>query len=140
MNRRTVPDGTGNGDGGSNVPAHASVGDKFTVFQEYRGYILDGGGHDGTGANPHSRGQKRLSAAYKELLIEIEVMPANNNANAPLMIAPATIAEVMNRVTSGFSDRDYGTGIRAYWGHDDIVTSVTMPKHQVFADQNAAWL
>jgi hypothetical protein len=103
-------------DGGTNMPGHKTKGDGLTVFQEYRGFILDGGGHDGDGANPHGGGHLRLSPAVKELLVEVDAMVFAQGITPGIANKPTGgITTVMNKVSQGFSDNDNGAGIRMYW-------------------------
>ena len=102
--------------GGRNLPPHRSVGDSLTVFQEYRGFILDGGGFDGLGQNGHAGGHMRLSPAYKELLLEVDTMPQAEVGGMP---AANDLRTMMERVARGYSDRDNGAGIRPYWVVDE---------------------
>jgi hypothetical protein len=52
-----------------------TAGDHVSVFSEYRGFILDGGGFDAGGQNGHTGGHKRLSPARKEALLEVDHTP-----------------------------------------------------------------
>ena len=53
------------------MPAHKAPRDSLSVLQEYRGFILDSGSFDGAG---QGGGHTRLSPAYKELLVETDMM------------------------------------------------------------------
>jgi len=111
------------------LPAHEEKGDSLTVEQEYRGFVLDGGGFDAWGGGAHSGGHTRLSPVYKELLVEVDVM-----ANIP-----ATLEEIKGALafsSQGFSDADNGAGLRMYWVIDD-----TDAEHDVFDDDmdRIAW-
>ena len=59
-------------DGSGPCVAQASKGDGITVCEEYRGFILDGGGFDGNGQNGHPGGHRRLCPARKEILLEVD--------------------------------------------------------------------
>jgi hypothetical protein len=52
---------------------HETKGDALTVLTEYRGFILDGGGVKADGTGAHGGGHLRLSAARKEVLLEVDV-------------------------------------------------------------------
>lgn len=109
------PDGA-NADGGRDLGTHKTQDDSLTVFQEYRGFILDGGGFDGTGQNGHAGGHKRLSPAFKELLVEVDAMPKASVASMP---TSADLKTVLELVAKGFSDRSNGAGVRVYWVVDE---------------------
>jgi len=119
------------GDGGRNLPAHKTAGDSLTPLQEYRGFILDGGGFDGNGANGHAGGHKRLSPVYKELLLEVDKM-----TGVLAMPVEADFNGILSNVAKGFSNATTGAGIRLYWVVDN-------PRvlHQLFqsADEEVAW-
>ncbi len=102
---------------GQKMGNHAAAGDGRTVLQEYRGFILDGGGHDWAGANPHPGGHVRLSPAYKELLVEVDAMEAVTH-----MPDRAGIAGWMDTVAIGMSQAEDGAGIRMFYIIDDIAT------------------
>ena len=51
------------------LPEHKTAGDSLIVRQEYRGFVVDGGGYDWNGRNPHPGGHTRLSPVFKELLV-----------------------------------------------------------------------
>lgn len=114
-NELADPDGA-NADGGRDLVAHKSAGDSLSVFQEYRGFVLDGGGFDDAGQNGHAGGHKRLSPAFKELLVEVDAMPKASVANMP---TAAELRTVMEGVSKGYSDRNNGAGIRVYWVVDE---------------------
>lgn len=131
------PDGPTNTDGGTNLPAHKTVGDSLTVLQEYRGFILDGGaGHTG--------GHKRLSTARKELLVEVDVMDGlqwDTNGDGVINASDYSFAwsdalPVMDIVSLGFADPSAGTGIDLYYLVDE-----TAAKYQLFASYSdrEAW-
>ena len=118
------PDGAGNSDGGADMPDHHAEGDSLTVAQEYRGFILDGGGHDWNGENAHTGGHARLSPVYKELMAETDIM-----AGCPHMPTLADLKDkVLNKVAKGFSDKSEGAGIRFYW----VIDETAAAPHTVF--------
>jgi hypothetical protein len=59
---------------GPNETQQKTVGDRLTVLQEYRGFLLDGGGfgRDGTGGFTGQQKHVRLSPARKEALLEVD--------------------------------------------------------------------
>lgn len=97
-------------------------GDSHTMLEEYRGYILDGGGLDGGGKNGHTGGHLRLNPARKEILVEVD--KARNVANED--VPPSTLAGAMNLASGVFSNtavdgagRERGAGIYMYWVADE---------------------
>jgi hypothetical protein len=60
-------------DGPGPLVAQKTEGDHIPVFDEYRGFILNGGGFDGTKMKS-TGGHLRLSPARKEALIEVDSM------------------------------------------------------------------
>ena len=142
---RRDPDGPNNADGGHNMPPHKREGDGLDVFQDYRGFILDGGGYDWEGENPHPGGHKRLSPALKELLVEVDIMGAGHT---PMDVRVRAIDEdgkvyekvvkppmpplrdfetVMEYVSEGFSDRINGSGARLYYVFDNTDVQRAIP-------------
>ncbi len=115
-------------DGGRNMVPHKTPGDSLTTLQEYRGFILDGGGFDGAGANGHAGGHKRLSPAYKELLVEVDAMSGFAAA-----LTPAQLTAVLGAVANGYSNATNGAGIRVYW----VVDEASVP-NVVFQDASVA--
>jgi len=120
-------DGTVNADGGRNLPPHKTAGDSLTHLQEYRGLLLDGGGI--TGALIPS-GHLRLSPAYKELLVETDIM-----GGIARMPNPAAIRSIINSAAAAYGNIDTGAGIRMYWVVDGDVNG--MP-HTAFNSQDQA--
>jgi SdrD B-like domain len=112
-----------NTDGGRDLGKHKTQGDSLTAWQEYRGFILDGGGYDGAGNNGHAGGHKRLSPAFKELLIEVDAMPKANVAKMP---TAAELKTVMETASKGFSNQTNGAGIRLYWVVDEPVSTYAL--------------
>ena len=144
-NEKRDPDGPNNADGGYDMPPHKREGDGLDVFQEYRGFILDGGGYDWEGENPHPGGHKRLSPALKELLVEVDIMGAGHT---PMDVRVRAIDEdgkvyekvvkppmpplrdfetVMEYVSEGFSDRINGSGARLYYVFDNTDVQRAIP-------------
>lgn len=125
------PDGTTEALGCSPAPApapanrnqHATAGDGRSVKQEYRGYILDGGGFDWDGNNGHGGGHARLSPVYKELLVEVDAM---ERSLTPHMPDRAGIAAWMDVVSSRMSQRHNGSGLRMYYLLEDLATAHTI--------------
>lgn len=100
-----------NTDGGTDLPAHKTTGDSLTEFQEYRGFILDGG-------NSHAGGHRRLSTSRKELLVEVDIMEGVGH-----MPTEAGIRSTMNPVSAGFGDLTEGAGIDLYYVIDEPTAS-----------------
>jgi hypothetical protein len=95
-----------------------SPGDSLSVFQEYRGFVFDGGGADGDGTFTSGQGHTRLSAAYKELLVEADVMDGVAQGNVPGVerrINYDDVRTVLRKVSVGFADKWTGADIRVYW-------------------------
>jgi hypothetical protein len=108
-------------DGDGARPEHAGPGDGLTVFQEYRGFILDGGRHR---QSEHPGGHRRLSAARKELLIEVSEMDniADAAANGANEAAQAyTLAKTMGGVAELYAHPQRGAEIDLYWCRDDVL-------------------
>jgi len=94
---------------------HHSNGDGLKVAQEYRGFILDGGGYDGNGNGGHPGGHTRLRPDMKELLVELDIM-----GQVPDMPAPADRKTIMESTCRGFSDSTDGAQCQAYYVLDDV--------------------
>jgi hypothetical protein len=103
---------------------HRTSGDGRNFWEEYRGHILDGGGH--YFLNPgksHPGGHIRLSPVIKELLVEVDAMggiahlPAIVNGNE--LPRRAAIVGWMNEVARGESR---GAGFMMYYVLDDVNT------------------
>jgi hypothetical protein len=109
-----------NTDGGTDLPAHKTVGDSLTGLQEYRGFILDGG-------NGHAGGHKRLSTARKELLVEVDIMDGVTH-----MPTESGIRDTMDIVSAGFNDLTDGAGIDVYYVIDERAA-----RHEVFGSDSA---
>jgi hypothetical protein len=114
------PDGPRNADGGTDLPAHEADGDGRSVFQEYRGYILDGGGFDGDGNHGHGGGHTRLSPVFKELLVEVDAA-----AGVPGVPDRAGISKWMDSVAKGMSQQVDGAGLRMLYVVDQLNTDRT---------------
>jgi hypothetical protein len=151
------PDGDTNTDGGDDLPKSGKwirnaaqqwvldrdannqeivyTGDSLTNFQEYRGFILDGGGYNWTGGEGHTPGHRRLAVAFKEMLVEADIMARTSGTSSPPMITTAAATQAMNSVAVSFSDRDRGSGVRLFW----IIDDPNVPKHEVFANLGKAY-
>lgn len=113
---------------------HSTAGDGREALDEYRGYILDGGGHDSNGANSHNGGHARLTAVVKELLVEVDAMPTAVPASPGVaavsgvtgMPARAGIAAWIDAVAVGMSQATDGAGFQMYYVLEDLATG-----HQV---------
>ena len=109
-------DAMSNTDGGRNLPAHQRAGDRLFVFQEYRGFVLDGGGFEGDGSNGHSGGHKRLSPVHKELLVEVDSMVFKDGATPGIVHGSNSLIDTaLATASKGFSNKDKGSGILMYW-------------------------
>ena len=102
------PDGTGP------LVSQAEEGDAHTVLEEYRGYILDGGGFDGAGANGFTGGHIRLDPNRKEILLEVDEAATLNNVPA------GGLPWVLNGASKVFSNATRGAGIYMYYLTDEV--------------------
>jgi hypothetical protein len=100
---------------------HASIGDGRKAIDEYRGFLMDGGGFDWAGANGHAGGHVRLNPAYKELLVEVDAM--DGVAALPATTRTATITGWMDAVAKGTSQTADGAGFRTYYLLEDMATA-----------------
>ncbi len=100
----------------------AETGDGHTVMEEYRGYILDGGGLDGAGANGHAGGHIRLDPARKEILVEVDRAAVIDN------IPAVGLSGVLNGGSGVFSNASRGTGIYMYWLMDEVSLDLPVGK------------
>jgi hypothetical protein len=99
---------------------HDAIGDGRTILEEYRGFILDGGGFDWTGVTNHQGGHARLIPAIKELLVEVDVMEnPGGGSNLPNL---ATTTAWMNEVSAGVSQAADGAGYYLYFVLSDMAT------------------
>ncbi len=89
------------------------AGDAHTFLEEYRGYILDGGGLDGAGANGHAGGHIRLDPARKEVLLEVDHAAVLNN------VPGGDVRGMLDGAAKVFSNADRGAGIYVYYLLDD---------------------
>jgi hypothetical protein len=96
---------------------HGAGGDGRTARQEYRGYILDGGGHDWGGGNAHAGGHARLSPVYKDFLVEVD--PMTGTTHLP---DEAGIRDWMDDVAAGMSQAVDGAGLRMWYILQDLGT------------------
>jgi len=96
----------------------AETGDAHTTLEEYRGYIFDGGGFNGTGAGGHAGGHIRLDPARKEILVEVDrtdvltSLPGNG-------LTSQKLGRVLDNTAKVFSDDRGGAGIYMYYLIDD---------------------
>lgn len=103
--------------------AQKETGDGHNVLEEYRGYILDGGGLDGSGANGFAGGHIRLDPARKEVLLEVDRAATLNNVPA------GGLSNVLNGAAKVFSNAERGAGIYLYYLFDQ--TQLDIPKEDV---------
>lgn len=105
------------------MPAHDTAGDGLTLFEEYRGFVLD----DSSGfAGEHTR----LSSVQKELLVEVDAM-------ANVGVTPADITAIMTDVAAGYRNTTDGGGFRMHW----VVDDTARPRHSFpNLDAAAMWL
>jgi hypothetical protein len=101
-------------DGAGDVLPHEEEGDAHTVLEEYRGYVLDGGGTDGDGQNTHAGGHIRLDPARKELLVEIDRDKKIDS------LPEGGLRGVMNGSAAMFSKNQGGAGIYMYYLFDEV--------------------
>jgi hypothetical protein len=114
------------------------VGDAHTILEEYRGYILDGGGYNGAGANGHTGGHIRLDPARKEILVEVDRAATLNN------IPNNDLPAILNGASKVFSNAARGAGIYMYWLFDQTlnmplgdVNTLTKLRDKMSATRNA---
>ena len=103
--------------------SHADTGDGLTVFQEYRGYEVDGG------AGFTSARHIRLSPALKELLVQVAEQDSytsdigTGDVINPSAVQTYNLAVLMQSVAQFYSHSTRGAGIDLYW----VRTSFSMP-------------
>jgi hypothetical protein len=113
---------------GSGYTAQFEIGDGHTALEEYRGYILDGGGFNGLGGNGHPGGHIRLNPARKELLVEVDQgIPLQQVPNNDIPAILDGAAKVFSS-ESFFGNANRGAGIYMYYVLDQ---SLAIPKAQV---------
>jgi hypothetical protein len=105
------------------------VGDGITCWGEYRGYILDCGGADLNGENPHPGGHKRLSPARKDYLIELDRMQGVDH-----MPPPAELVSHLNQCSALYGSALNGIGVYMYFALDEDDLD-----HNEFADSSTLW-
>jgi hypothetical protein len=108
--------------------AQKDTGDAHTIVEEYRGYILDGGGLDGAGANGHAGGHIRLDPARKEILVEVDRAAVLNNVPGGGALE-ANLKAILNGSSKVFSNAQRGAGIYMYYLFDQ--TDLNIPKNDV---------
>ena len=120
------------GPGRDRLVDQAETGDAHTILEEYRGYVLDGGGLDGAGQNGHTGGHIRLDPARKEILVEVDRAAVVNN------IPAGGLGAVMEGASGVFSNAR-GAGIYMYYLFDEL--TLNLPKADVDepAERRAAW-
>ncbi|MGM0490258.1 MAG: hypothetical protein ACQESR_26320, partial [Planctomycetota bacterium] len=107
---------------GPGTDTHKTAGDSLNEFQEYRGFLLDGG-------NGHPGGHKRLSIAEKELLVEVDVMEGLNwtlshgGASYPYSFGETEARSIMEDVSGAFGHSSNGLGIQLYYVVDEPAAS-----------------
>jgi hypothetical protein len=107
--------------------SHAGTGDGLTVFQEYRGYEVDGGA-DFTAAR-----HVRLSPALKELLVQVNEQDGmagdvgTGPAANPSAFAAFNKTQVMQNVAQFYCHPTRGAGIDLYWVNRPFVPVVGQP-------------
>lgn len=116
-------------DGAGALWAQAETGDAHTVLEEYRGYVLDGGGLDGAGANGHAGGHVRLDPARKEILIEVDRAAVVKNVPGAGNDVTAKLGAIMTGASGVFSEATRGAGIRMYWLMDE--DALDLPENTV---------
>jgi len=129
--QQIAPAGDEELDGIGGIPHHKDEGDGLTALQEYRGFVLDGGGHDSTGGGAHPGGHGRLSTCMKEYLLEVEIMPDIDVANQP------AIHYALVESSKGLRDTSNGLGIALYWAID---TPVLPPQPLVGLTSVRSWV
>ena len=106
-------------DGAGALVAQKETGDGHTVLEEYRGYVLDGGGFNGQGANGHTGGHIRLDPARKEVLLEVDRAEVLNK------VPGNNLTGVLDGATKVFSNADRGAGIYVYYLFDEIQLTIS---------------
>ena len=111
------------GDRTQRLVEQAGTGDAHTVWEEYRGYFLDGGGLDGNGQNGHAGGHIRLDPARKEILLEVDRVAVLNNVpgNGTL---EQKLKAILDGASKVFSNADRGAGIYLYYMFDEAAVAV----------------
>jgi hypothetical protein len=100
-------------DGSGPLVPQRTEGDRIPVFAEYRGFILDGGGFDGSGGNAHLGGHKRLSPARREVLLEVD------REDVLAQLPPGGVRDYLNVAGRVWSHAQQGAGCYVYYILDD---------------------
>ena len=106
--------------------AQAETGDAHSVKEEYRGYVLDGGGLNGAGAGGHAGGHIRLDPARKEILVEVDRAAVLNNVPGAGDDTNAKLKTILNGTSGVFSNSTRGAGIYMYWLMDDKELNIAL--------------
>jgi hypothetical protein len=110
-------------DHGGPLWGHKEGGDAHTILEEYRGYILDGGGLNGQGAGGRAGGHMRLDPARKEILVEVDHV-------AGLQDVPGnSLRNILDGASKVFSNADRGAGIYMYYLLDQ--TALNIPDNTI---------
>jgi hypothetical protein len=119
-NEQRDPDGSALNEQGLEMRplvAQKDTGDGHNILEEYRGYILDGGGFDGAGNNGFTGGHIRLDPARKEILVEADRAATLNNVPGTGAL-DEKLKSIMNGASKVFSNADRGAGIYMYYLFD----------------------
>jgi hypothetical protein len=116
-----LPDPDGVGPGRDRLVDDKESGDAHTVLEEYRGYILDGGGFDGAGANGIFAGHIRLDPSRKEMLVEVDRTATLNH------VPGGDLSGIIQGASKIFSQADRGAGIFMYYLFDEVSLAAPLP-------------
>ena len=111
----------------------AETGDAHTVWEEYRGYFLSGGGLDGKGQNGHAGGHIRLDPARKEILLEVDRAATLNNVPGTGTL-DQKLKVILDGTSKVFSNADRGAGIYMYYSFDEI--TLDLPLNEMNTEDN----
>ena len=89
-------------------------GDGLPLWYKYRGVLVDGGGFDPQGKNPQ-KGFVRLSAAVKNVLVEVNPVANVLQANKTGMPNKLDLWAALDMVSKAYSQAWYGAGVRLYY-------------------------
>ena len=90
------------------------MGDGIPLWYKYRGVFVAGGGFDPNGKNPQ-KGFVRLSAAVKNVLLDVDLTGDVVEANQPGNANHLNVTAALDMMSKAYSQAAYGAGVVVYY-------------------------